>query len=175
MIQIGIIGPNTSLCSKSLYAFGYSLGKAISERKRVIICGGMGGFMEAVCKGFKASGTGLGQTVGILPSIDPGDVNPFIDIAIPTGMGAWRNRLIVQSADFLIAAAGGAGTLSELAMAWQMNRHVLCITGFGGWSEELAGSDVDQRHSGLFIPISTIGDATDHIEAFETRLRPPHE
>lgn len=55
LMNLGIIGPNTSECTTEIYNFGVELGQFIAKTKHVLICGGMGGFMEAVCKGVKES------------------------------------------------------------------------------------------------------------------------
>lgn len=157
MKKIGIIGPNNKMCSKELYDFGVQLGQQIATKNRTIVCGGLGGFMESVCKGVKQSQeTFHGQTVGILPDLKSEAANPFIDIAIPTGMGIARNIIIIQTADIIIAAGGGAGTLSEIAFAWQLEKKVLCVTLFDGWAKELAGRNLDDRQSGLLVPVNSI-------------------
>jgi len=164
MKKIGIIGPNKSVCSKDLYDFGVELGKQIATKDSAIICGGLGGFMEAVCKGAKTSpGTYSGQTIGILPDDISEKANPYIDIAIPTGMGVARNIIIINTADIIVAAGGGAGTLSEIAFAWQKKKRVLCLTEFGGWSNELAGNNLDNRADGLLIEVSSIDDIKKHL------------
>jgi uncharacterized protein (TIGR00725 family) len=136
---IGIIGPNGLNCSPSLYKFGVELGRALSHPGRFIVCGGHDGFMEAVCRGARQSIHNFpGQTIGILPGEDPAQANQWVDIPIVTGMGEARNIVIVNTADIVIAAGGGAGTLSELGFALKKNKKVLCITGFGGWAEKLS-------------------------------------
>ena len=165
MKKIGIIGPNKSMCSKELFDFGVELGRRISTPDRTIICGGLGGFMEAVCKGAKESQyTFNGQTIGILPEEVSDNANPFIDTAIATGMGLARNIIIINSADIIIAAGGGAGTLSEIAFAWQKKKTVLSITLFDGWAKELAGKNLDGRANGLLIPVNTIDEILKHLE-----------
>jgi len=147
------------MCSKELYEFGVQLGKQIATKDRTIVCGGLGGFMEAVCKGVKQThNTFNGQTIGILPEDNTDNANPYIDLAIPTGTGIARNILIVRTADIIIAAGGGAGTLSEIAFAWQLDKKVLCVTLFEGWAKELAGKDLDNRKSGLLIPVNSIDE-----------------
>ncbi len=164
MKKIGVIGPNRALCTSELYEFSVKLGKKIAHKERVIICGGLGGFMEAVCKGVKRSSeTFSGQTVAILPGDDSDDANPFIDIAIPTGMGIARNIIIVNSADIIIAAGGGSGTLSELAFAWQKGKTVLCITRFGGWAKRLAGTRPDERKGGAYIAVEDIEEVEKYL------------
>ena len=147
------------MCSKELYDFGVQLGQQIATKDRTFVCGGLGGFMEAVCKGVKLStDTFNGQTIGILPDDTTTNANPFIDTAIATGQGIARNIIIVRTADIIIAAGGGAGTLSEIAFAWQLDKKVLCVTIFEGWSKELAGKNLDERKSDLLIPVSSVDE-----------------
>lgn len=158
------------MCSPELFAFGEQLGMELSASDRVFVCGGMGGFMEAVCKGLKRSPeTFFGQTVGILPGASKVDANQFIDIAIPTGIGIARNTVIINTVDVLIAAGGGAGTLSEIAFAWQQNKKVLCVTTFGGWAAELASQNLDDRTKDLLIAVQGLEEIRlylrDHFSA----------
>jgi len=165
MKKIGIIGPNNKMCSKELYDFGVLLGRQIATKDRTFVCGGLGGFMEAVCKGVKLSpDTFSGQTVGILPDDTSDNANPFIDTAVATGQGIARNIIIVRTADLIIAAGGGAGTLSEIAFAWQLQKTVLCLTNFDGWAKELAGKNLDDRQSGLLIPVNGIDEILKHLD-----------
>jgi uncharacterized protein (TIGR00725 family) len=96
----------------------------------VLVCGGLGGAMEAACRGAKAAG---GTTVGILPGSDRAAANPFVDVAVPTGLGQGRNLVIVHAADAVIAVGGGYGTLSEIALALQAGTPVV---GLGSWEIE---------------------------------------
>lgn len=165
MKKIGIIGPNNKMCNKELYDFGVHLGKQIAAKDRTFVCGGLGGFMEAVCKGVKLSpDTFNGQTVGILPGDTSNNANPFIDTAVATGQGIARNIIIVRTAHIIIAAGGGAGTLSEIAFAWQLEKKVLCVTLFEGWAKELAGKNLDDRQNGLLIPVGNIDEILKHLD-----------
>ena len=165
MKKIGIIGPNKSLCSVQLYNVGDLLGGQIATKERTIVCGGLGGFMEAVCKGVKQSpDTFNGQTIGILPDEGSEAANPFVDVAIPTAIGIARNTIIIRTADIIIAAGGGAGTLSEIAFAWQLKKKVLCVTQFAGWAKRLAGKNLDDRQKGLLIPVSNIDEILKHLD-----------
>lgn len=168
MKKIGIIGPNKKMCSKELYDFGVQLGQQIATKDKTFVCGGLGGFMEAVCKGVKLSpDTFKGQTVGILPDDTTENANPFIDTAVATGIGIARNIIIVRTADIIIAAGGGAGTLSEIAFAWQLNKTVLCVTQFDGWAKELAGRNLDERKTNLLIPVSSIDEINQILNQFQ--------
>jgi uncharacterized protein (TIGR00725 family) len=91
-----------------------AVGRALAKRGAVVVCGGRDGAMEAACRGAKSAG---GATVGILPGSDRAEANPFVDVAIPTGLGEARNVLVVRAADALIAVGGEWGTLSEIALA----------------------------------------------------------
>ncbi|RME42214.1 MAG: TIGR00725 family protein [Deltaproteobacteria bacterium] len=160
--RIAVIGPNDAACPRELYDFGVELGTRIAAPHRAVVCGGMGGLMEAVCKGVKISGISC-LTVGILPHDTPASANPFIDLPIPTGLGIGRNLVIIHTAEIVIAAGGGAGTLSELAFAWQRGKTVLCVTRFAGWARELAGRALDRREGGRLIPVGGIDEILVHL------------
>ena len=121
-MNVGVIGG--SVCSKRVYKIAFELGRLIAKERWVLICGGGGGVMEAVCKGAKSEG---GLTVGILPSIDGREANEYLDVKLPTGLGYVRNTLIVRASDILIAVDGRYGTLSEIAFALNEGKLVLGI------------------------------------------------
>jgi uncharacterized protein (TIGR00725 family) len=106
------------------------VGRELASRGVVLVCGGLGGVMEAACRGAKESG---GRTVGILPGADRSAANPYVDVAIATGLGEARNALVVRAADALIAVGGGYGTLSEVALALKAGKRVV---GLGTWDIE---------------------------------------
>jgi uncharacterized protein (TIGR00725 family) len=103
------------------------VGRLVAERGAVLVCGGLGGAMESACRGAKEGG---GLTVGILPGADRSAANPFVDVALPTGLGEARNALVVRAADVVIAIGGGYGTLSEIALALKAGKPVV---GLGTW------------------------------------------
>jgi uncharacterized protein (TIGR00725 family) len=149
---IGVIGPNIENCTNEMYDFGIELGHRLTDLNYMIVCGGRLGIMEAVCRGSKLSEKyTYPNTIGILPSANNDEANQYCDIVIPTGIGLARNSIVVNTADVLVAVAGGSGTLSEIAFAWQFNKKVICYTGFEGWAKNLAGQDLDQRNSGLIL------------------------
>jgi uncharacterized protein (TIGR00725 family) len=126
-MQIAVIG--ASDCSQEEYETARKVGRLIAEEHATLICGGMGGVMEAACRGAREQG---GRTVGIVP--DTGNGNPYLDIVIRTGLGHARNVLVVQSSDAVIAIGGSHGTLSEIAIALKQQRPV-----FGLHTWEIAG------------------------------------
>jgi uncharacterized protein (TIGR00725 family) len=112
---IAVIGAGR--CSAEVAALAEAVGQELAKRGAVLICGGLGGVMEAACRGAKAAG---GVTVGILPGTSRREANPYVDIPIVTGMGEARNVLVVQSAQAVIAIHGEYGTLSEIAHALKL-------------------------------------------------------
>ncbi len=91
-------------------------GREIAARGAVLICGGMGGVMEAACRGARQA---EGTTVGILPGDNRAMANAFVDVPVVTGMGYGRNVIIARSAQVVIAIGGSYGTLSEISYALQ--------------------------------------------------------
>ncbi|MEO0225347.1 MAG: TIGR00725 family protein [candidate division WOR-3 bacterium] len=89
-----------------------AIGEGIARAGAFLICGGLGGVMEAACRGAKKAN---GFTIGILPGTDRSDANQYVDLAIVTGMSQARNIIIARSCDAAIAIAGRYGTLSEIA------------------------------------------------------------
>ncbi|RZP11334.1 MAG: TIGR00725 family protein [Candidatus Poseidoniales archaeon] len=128
------------------------LGRTIVDLGCRVACGGLGGSMAAVCKGARSSKCyQSGDTIGILPMEDANAANPHVDVVIPTGLGLFRNMLVARAGDVCIAVRGGAGTLSEIAFAWQLNKPVATMSGTGGWATELAGSKLDYRREGYEV------------------------
>jgi uncharacterized protein (TIGR00725 family) len=87
-----------------------------------VVCGGLGGVMEAAARGAAAAG---GLTLGILPGPSTHDANAYIRVPIATDMGQARNVIIAHTADALIAVSGGAGTLSEIGHALKVGKPVI--------------------------------------------------
>ena len=109
-LRIGVIGSHD--CDAAVRQVAHRVGELVAQSGAVLVCGGLGGVMEAAAEGARGEG---GLTVGILPGSDPGAANPGIAIAIPTGLGEARNSLVVGASDAVIAISGGWGTLSEAA------------------------------------------------------------
>jgi hypothetical protein len=121
-MNIAVIGGHK--CSKRNYKIAKEVGFLIAKEGWILICGGHAGVMEAACLGAKENG---GITVGILPSFDGKDANPYVDIKIPTGLGYARNILVVRSANFIVSVGGKYGTLSEISFALNEEKIVLGI------------------------------------------------
>lgn len=119
---IGVSGPGS--CTPDIEAIAEEVGREIARRGGILVCGGRGGVMAAAARGASEAG---GLTIGILPGPDARDANPYINLPIPTGMGQARNSIIANTAEVLIAVAGGYGTLSEIALALKAEKSVVVI------------------------------------------------
>lgn len=122
---IGVIGG--SFVEQKYLDLALEVGRLLAQKNIIIVCGGLGGVMEAVCKGASENN---GLTVGLLPAGDIMMANPYVKIPLATGMGSARNKIIVESAQALIAIAGAYGTLSEIALALDSGKKVI---GLGTW------------------------------------------
>jgi len=125
-------------------AFAYEVGRLLAREGLVVVCGGLGGVMEETCRGAKSLG---GTTVGILPGSDAEAANPFVDIAIPTGMGEARNVLIARSGACAVAIGGGMGTLSEIALALRIGKTVVGLNTWELDPERSAGAPFLKAHT----------------------------
>lgn len=146
-ILISVIGAGK--CDEQTSALAEQVGRELAQRGATIVCGGLGGVMEAACKGAKHAG---GRTIGILPGITHREANPYVDIPIVTGLGEARNVIVVRTGRAVIAIGGEYGTLSEIAFAFKFG---IPVIGLGTW--QLARGD---QPWGI-IPAS---DARDAVE-----------
>jgi len=131
--MIGVIGG--ARADKTMRRAAREIGRAVASYGHVLVCGGMGGVMEAACMGAREAG---GITVGILPGNLRENANPFVTIPVVTAMGHARNAIIARTADLLIAVDGRFGTLSEIALARAIGKRVL---GLFTW-EDIPGVEV---------------------------------
>jgi len=122
---VGVIGAGE--CDAELGRLAEAVGRGIAEAGAVLVCGGMGGVMEAACRGAKSAG---GLTIGILPGTDRRDANEYVDVPIATGINEARNLAIVRTADVLVAVGGSYGTLSEIGFALKAGKKVV---GLASW------------------------------------------
>jgi uncharacterized protein (TIGR00725 family) len=142
---VAVVGPGDA--SSQEIALAEEVGAGLAAAGAVVVTGGLGGVMEAACRGARSRG---GRTLGILPGEDREDANGWVEIAVATGLGELRNGIVVRAADALIAVGGGHGTLSEIALALKLGRPVV---GLGTW--EVHGVE----------HVSTPEDAVDRVSA----------
>lgn len=151
-VYIGVIG--SGLPPPDVVALASEVGSEIARAGALLVCGGLGGVMEAACRGAKDAG---GTTLAILPGTSRWEANAYVDIAIATGMGEMRNALLVRASDAVVAVGGEFGTLSEIAFALKTG---VPVVGLATWELSKEGRASD-----------AIGRAGSAREAVETAIR----
>ncbi|MEE9594040.1 MAG: TIGR00725 family protein [Candidatus Hydrothermarchaeales archaeon] len=132
MVQIAVVGDGKA--TGATYDLAVEVGAEIAKAKAVLVCGGLGGVMEACAKGAKENG---GLTVGILPGADSSEANPYIDVKVISAMSHARNAIIARTADAVIAVGGKYGTLSEVALALKSGKPVILLEVSGGLFQDI--------------------------------------
>ncbi|TMK85788.1 MAG: TIGR00725 family protein [Actinobacteria bacterium] len=135
LLYVAVCGPDP--CSPEVAGLAEEVGRLLARAGAILVCGGLGGTMEAAARG--ATGEG-GTVIGLLPGDTRTAGNPYLTLSIPTGMGEMRNALLVRSADALVAVAGEHGTLSEIAFALKTGVPVI---GLKTWELAKAGRKVE--------------------------------
>ena len=148
--QIAVIGKGAP--DEELSAFAEEVGRGIAEGGAVLVCGGMGGVMDAASRGAREAG---GDVIGILPTEEPSSANPNVTHVVATGIGHARNLAVVASADAVIAIGGEWGTLAEIGFARRLGRTVAALQ---SWTVSGAG----EMESGPGIEV--VADPTAAVE-----------
>jgi uncharacterized protein (TIGR00725 family) len=117
---VAVCGPSAATEEQAVWA--EETGRRLAEAGAIVVCGGLGGVMDAVARGASEAG---GMVIGILPGETRAGASRHLTMAIPTGMGEARNALIARAADAVIAVGGEWGTLSEIALARKMGKPVV--------------------------------------------------
>jgi uncharacterized protein (TIGR00725 family) len=148
---LAIVGEGGSLAPE-VAALAHELGRLAVDAGFRVVTGGRFGVMQAASEGARASDRYReGDVLGVLPGYDRHEANDAIDIVIPTGLGHARNVVVVAMADAVIAVGGRAGTLSEIALAWKLDRWVIALDTVPGWGAKLAGERLDDRRGDLVV------------------------
>jgi len=126
--SVSVIGAGAATAEEK--ALAEEVGRLVAERGAVLVCGGLGGVMEAACRGARSAD---GLTVAVLPGYDRSAANPWAEVAIATGLAEARNVVVAASGDGCIAVGGSLGTLSEIAIALKLGRPVVAL---GSWRLE---------------------------------------
>lgn len=160
---IAVIGNGAATAEHARIA--EELGRRLVDAGFRLVSGGLGGVMEAASRGAHAAASYReGDVIGILPGADADRANAYVDIAIPTNMGYARNVLVVASADAVVAVGGGSGTLTEMAMAWQLGKIVVGVDA-DGWSARLAGTALDDKRPDTVLAARDAAEAVALVAA----------
>jgi len=147
-MQISVVGFNADTCTPIAREAAYEVGRAIAKKGATVVCGGLGGVMEAASKGARDGG---GISVGIIPSMESREANKYCDVVVATGVGKSRNFIVSYSGDGMIIVGGGAGTLIEAAAAYQAGKPIAAVIGTGGVADAWAGRFLDERSASLIM------------------------
>lgn len=120
-------------CGIELTDIAYQTGAEIARRGHILVCGGLGGVMDAAARGAHDEG---GVSIGILPDAERARASRWLTVSVPTDMGHARNALVALSGDAIIAIGGSFGTLSEIAFGLKMGKPVI---GIQTWDLERVG------------------------------------
>lgn len=150
-VPVGVIGPREA--TPEQLDLACEIGESIARCGLAVICGGRHGVMQAVCEGVARAG---GISIGLLPDAEPGLANPYVGIAIATGIGEARNALIARAALCLVAIGDSFGTLSEVALGRQFGKRVIGLAGAA-------------RVDGV-VHVGTAGEAIEHVARVALRL-----
>jgi uncharacterized protein (TIGR00725 family) len=161
---IGIIGSSKPV--EPALAVAYEVGREIIRAGYSLICGGLGGVMEAACKGAREeAGPDSGRIIGVIPGTQKSDANPHTDIVLASGLGYARNMIIACASDALIAVSGESGTLSEIAMAWTYGKPVVVMENLPGITAQLIGRSLDiSMNSRKILGAKTAQEAVDLLK-----------
>jgi uncharacterized protein (TIGR00725 family) len=140
--QILVIGSGKDHCSEFAYRTAYEIGREVAKRQAILLTGGLGGVMEAASRGAIESG---GFVIGIIPQAEKTEANAYCDAVIATGMGFARDFVTAYSADAVIVVEGGAGTMIEVAAAYQKKIPIIAVKGTAGVADKLADTYFDDR------------------------------
>ncbi|MGC9554675.1 MAG: TIGR00725 family protein [Thermoplasmatota archaeon] len=148
-MYISVIGGQR--CTPAIYELAVEVGRRVADMRAVLVTGGLGGVMEAACRGAKEKG---GATMGIIPGERRQEANAYCDYVVVTGLGHLRNALVVANGDLVIAIDGGYGTLSEIALATCMGKP---LYGLRTWDVDIPSYDsVDELFAALAEDRSSI-------------------
>jgi hypothetical protein len=147
---ISVIGG--SEIDKEIEEITIEIGRLLAKNNYIVVCGGLTGVMEAICKGAKEEG---GLTIGIVPQPEKSIANKYVDIVIPCPFSQARNIVVVLTGDICLAISGKAGTLSEISFAWIYNKPIVALSSVNGWSSKIANQKIDDRRNDIVYGVST--------------------
>ncbi|MFX0105450.1 MAG: TIGR00725 family protein [Candidatus Hodarchaeota archaeon] len=138
----------------------YEIGRLLAQDKFAVVCGGLSGVMEAICRGVKEE---HGLTIGIIPHIEKNTANKYVDIVIPCPFSQARNIVVVLTGDVCLAISGKAGTLSEISFAWIYQKPIVALTNVQGWSSKIANQKLDDRRADMIYGVETPKEVLEKI------------
>jgi uncharacterized protein (TIGR00725 family) len=159
-VHVAVVGPGRGAEAHDLEA-AWTVGYELARHDAVLVCGGLGGVMQAACEGLRAGNAAehaRGQAIGFLPGSDPHSGNEHLTLALPTGLGELRNGLVVRAADAVIAVGCSWGTLSEISLALSMAKPTITIANHG-WEITYRHNQPERRPLVVSSPQDAVREA----------------
>jgi uncharacterized protein (TIGR00725 family) len=145
-----VIGSGRLELGSELARLAEEVGRRLAEAGVTVVCGGLGGVMEAASRGASQAG---GEVIGIVPGVSVEDANPYCTHVVASAIGYARNLAVVASGDAVIAVGGEWGTLSEIGHARTFDKTVVALRSWG-----LTGRERMEGAPGV-IPVESAEEA----------------
>ena len=142
-MNISVFGGSRPKEGDSAYEEAMLLGRLLAQRGHTVLTGGYIGTMEAVSRGAsEAGGHVVGVTCEDIEAWRPVKPNRWVKEERRRKSLMERLQALVEGCDAAIALAGGPGTLTEIALTWNLmivesrHRSPLILVG-PGWQSTL--------------------------------------
>jgi len=167
--RIAIIGSDEDLISvdqrEQIYSICEKLGQSLAKNNIIVFSGGDNGIGHQVVKSVYRAG---GTTISIFPGREGDYPLDYVTIPIYTEMGyGMRDILMLRSVEGVLAIGGGAGTLGELANAYNLRRPIVAIDGLDGWSTKITTPYLDNRKK---VEISILSNWEDAVNTLKEKI-----
>ena len=165
-----IVVVGSAKCNAGVARIAQELGKQLCDSNFRVATGGLGGVMEAVLAGvYRSDKYKEGDTIGVLPAYNSKLANDYVDIVVPSGLGFSRNTILVSMGVAVVAISGGAGTLSEISLAYQLHKPIILIRSSGGWAQKISNlvdqsGSLDHRKNSLVESVSSVSEAIGYLK-----------
>ena len=138
-MRISVFGGSQPREDSIAYAEAQQLGRLLAERGHTVLTGGYIGVMEAVSRGAQeAGGHVIGVTCEDIETWRPIKANAWVMEEIRAKTLMERLHTLIHESDAAFALPGGAGTLAEISVMWNLmiveslHRRPLILIG-DGW------------------------------------------
>ena len=145
------------------------LARELSKHNFDLVTGGRDGVMRAVARGHHLGRANNSNLIHIDPGWDGAETtNPYPAATVRTNLGSMRNHLVVRSSDIVVAVGGGAGTLSEISIAWQEKKPIFSLEVTDGWATTLSKKSLDHRRDDVIVGCNSVDEVVTNLR----KLRP---
>jgi len=175
-MNISVFGGSQPKPGGLAYEDAQKLGRILAEHGHTVLTGGYIGTMEAVSRGAaEAGGHVIGVTCGEIERWRDVSANSWVKEQWRKQTLVERLQVLIRECDAAIALPGGAGTLTEIMLMWNvmivesMHRRPLVLVG-DGWQSvfdqffNALGSYIPEAQRGLVAFAQDVHTAVEMIE-----------